>query len=95
MFLLCLKDLLKNVISETGGDFQDLFRALLTPTVEFEAYELRESLSGIGTDEAALIEIICSKTNAQMLELRNTYKRCLKIFRFIFKCVCLLFSFLI
>lgn len=69
------KDLLKNVMSETGGDFQDLLKALLTPTVEFEAHELRESLSGIGTDEAALIEIICSKTNAQMLELRSAYKR--------------------
>ncbi len=70
------KDLLKNVMSETGGDFKDLLAALLTPTVEFEAHELRESLSGIGTDEAALIEIICSKTNAQMLELRSAYKRC-------------------
>ena len=63
-------------MSETRGDFEDLLRALLTPTVEFEALELRESLSGVGTDEAALIEIICSKTNAQMLELRSAYKRC-------------------
>jgi hypothetical protein len=67
--------LVKNVISETGGDFGDLLKALLLPTVEFEAYELKESLSGAGTDEAALVEIICSKSNAQMMELRNTYKR--------------------
>ncbi len=67
--------MVKNVISETGGDFGDLLKALLLPTVEFEAYELKESLSGAGTDEAALVEIICSKSNAQMMELRNTYKR--------------------
>ena len=32
-------------MSETGGDFQNVLRALLTPTVEFEAQELKEALS--------------------------------------------------
>lgn len=71
------KDLLKDVLSETSGDFHDLLRALLLPRVEYEAHEVKEAISGAGTDEAALIELLCTKSNAEMLELRQTYKRCM------------------
>ena len=69
------KDLLKSVESETSGDFRNILRALLLRPSLFEAMELRDSVQGFGTHERQLIDIICSKTNAEMVELRNAYKQ--------------------
>jgi annexin A2 len=32
-------------------------------------------LQGVGTDEDAMIEILCSRTNKQIQEINATYKR--------------------
>ena len=41
------KDLLKNIESETSGDFRDVLRALIMRPIYFEAYALRGSIEGI------------------------------------------------
>lgn len=42
---------------------------------EFAAYEIHKAIAGVGTDEKALIDVICSKSNAEMAEVKNAYKR--------------------
>ena len=69
------KDLLKNVESETSGNFRNTLRALLLRPAWFEAGELRESVRGLGTDESALIDIVCTKSNAEMHALRDAYRQ--------------------
>jgi hypothetical protein len=68
------KDLLKEVMSETSGDFRRTLKGLIMQPIQFEAEELRESIQGLGTDEATLIDIVCSKSNNEMIELRNAYR---------------------
>jgi hypothetical protein len=46
---------------------------MYTP-IQLEVIDLHKSLEGWGTDELSLIDIICTKTNSQMQELKNTYK---------------------
>lgn len=69
------KDLLRNVESETSGDFRQVLRALLLRPAEFQASEVRDAVQGLGTNETTLIDIICSQSNAEMIELKNTYRR--------------------
>jgi len=69
------KDLLKDVKSETSGNFGLILVGLLIPRIEYEAHELKTAIVGAGTDENALIDIICTKTNAEILQLKNIYRQ--------------------
>lgn len=33
-------------------------------------------LQGLGTDEESLIEIVCSRSNAELMEIKQVYKEC-------------------
>ncbi|CAF0763843.1 unnamed protein product [Brachionus calyciflorus] len=72
------KDLTKNIESETSGDFRRLLVTLLTRPLIVEANHLKESVSGMGTDENALIDVVCTKNNSEMMELKRIY---LQMFR--------------
>ncbi len=69
------RDLLKNIQDEVSGNFQQLFEALLKTPAQLEAHDLKRALSGLGTTEATLIDIICTKSKQEMLELRYAYKQ--------------------
>ena len=54
--------------------------ALFEPKALYDAKCLRRAMRGAGTDERALIEILCTRTNAEINEIKETYKsRKLKI----------------
>ena len=59
--------LVNNVLNTTLDAFYPTF-LLLTHVFLF--------LQGIGTDEDALIEIMCSRSNAEIHKIRESYKRC-------------------
>ncbi|VDM45562.1 unnamed protein product [Toxocara canis] len=69
------KDLLKNLRSELTGDFEDLILGLMEPPARYDAQQLRKAMVGLGTKESVLIEIMCSRTNAEIVELRSVYRQ--------------------
>ncbi|XP_052761234.1 annexin A4-like isoform X2 [Mya arenaria] len=76
MFKTCFgKDLIQDLKSELGGHFEDVIIALMMTETEFDAYELKRAMRGIGTDEDAMIEILCSRNNRQIQEINATYQR--------------------
>jgi annexin A7/11 len=47
--------------------------ALMSPTIPYLAQELRHTMKGAGTDESALIEILC-RTNAEIRAIKAAYE---------------------
>uniref|UniRef100_A0A669BJU3 Annexin n=1 Tax=Oreochromis niloticus TaxID=8128 RepID=A0A669BJU3_ORENI len=69
------KDLIKDLHSELSGDFRKLVMAMLKTPTEFDASELNSAIKGAGTDEACLIEVLSSRSNAEIKEINRIYKQ--------------------
>ncbi|CAL8091814.1 unnamed protein product [Calicophoron daubneyi] len=69
------KDLMRELKAELSGHFEDVIMALCLPPSEYDATELRNAMKGAGTDEDTLIEILCSRTNAQIVKIKEAYSR--------------------
>ncbi|KAG7227988.1 hypothetical protein INR49_005609 [Caranx melampygus] len=68
------KDLIHDLKSELTGHFEKLVLAMLMTPAQFDAAEMREAIKGAGTDEACLIEILSSRSNAEIREITQVYK---------------------
>lgn len=52
-----------------------LSEALMSPFAEFYAREIHAAISGLGTDEDTLIEILCTRSNHEIRAIRAVYER--------------------
>uniref|UniRef100_A0A8C6UVR7 Annexin n=1 Tax=Neogobius melanostomus TaxID=47308 RepID=A0A8C6UVR7_9GOBI len=68
------KDLIKDLNSELSGDFRKLVMAMMKTPTQLDAYEIKNAIKGAGTDEACLIEILSSRSNAEIKEIKNKKK---------------------
>jgi len=69
------KELEKALHSELGGHYEDVVLALFHTPVDYDASEIRSALKGAGTRESALIEILCTRTNEEIQNIKEAYKR--------------------
>jgi len=63
------------VSSETSGNFKDTLLARLNTLHQYEAAAVRKAISGLGTDEAALIEVLATKSNNEIKLIKEEYKK--------------------
>ncbi|XP_066550038.1 annexin A11a [Amia ocellicauda] len=68
------KDLIKDLKSELSGNFEKTVLAMLQTSVMYDAHEIRNAIKGAGTDEQCLIEILSSRSNAEIHEINKVYK---------------------
>ena len=69
------KDLKKELRSELSGNLLQVVEALLETPADYAAAELRKAVKGAGTDETALIEILCTASNATIENVKRSYKK--------------------
>lgn len=67
------RDLIEDIKGELSGDYKETVMALFVDPATFDAWCIKEAIYGPGTDEMALIEILMTRTNAQIKELRSVY----------------------
>lgn len=69
------KDLDEDLASELGGNFENTVLAMTVTPEVFSARELRKAMKGAGTDEASLIEILCTRSNDEIEAIKAAYEK--------------------
>ncbi|XP_030621832.1 annexin A2b isoform X2 [Chanos chanos] len=72
------KDMVSALKSALSGSLENLILGLMKSTTQFDASEIRASIKGLGTDEESLIEIVCSRSAAELVEIKKAYKEMFK-----------------
>lgn len=68
------RDLLKDLDSELSGHLKEAMLAMWRSPIEFDAIEIFYAVKGMGTNEDVLNEIIGSRSNYRLTELKKVYK---------------------
>lgn len=68
------RDLIDDLRGELGGNFEEVIIALMRPMEDFMCKELHKAMEGMGTDEGTLVEILCSKSNEEIIEICQWYE---------------------
>uniref|UniRef100_A0A4W5KNN5 Annexin n=1 Tax=Hucho hucho TaxID=62062 RepID=A0A4W5KNN5_9TELE len=60
--------------SALKGDLEDVVLALLKTPAQYDAQQLKLAMKGLDTDEDTLVEILASRTNKEIREIKKVYK---------------------
>ncbi|CAJ0582268.1 unnamed protein product, partial [Mesorhabditis spiculigera] len=69
------KELDEALDKKFSGDLESAILALVDTPLEYDLKQLKKAMKGLGTDEAVLIEILCSRTPDQLRAIRAGYER--------------------
>ncbi|XP_072572263.1 annexin A2 isoform X2 [Paramormyrops kingsleyae] len=58
-----------------SGALQDLMLGLVMTPSQFDAHRLRQAMEGLGTDEEALLEVLCTRSTEQLKDITVAYKQ--------------------
>lgn len=68
------KDLRETLKSELSGDFEDVMKHLVEPQAVYEAWLLHEAISGVGTEEDELMEVLAFRNKEQLESIEAAYQ---------------------
>jgi len=72
------RDLMEDIKSEISGNFLAVVQALFRTPAEQDAFIIHHAVKGAGTDEEALIEVICTRNNAEIAAFKVAYQKLFK-----------------
>uniref|UniRef100_A0A8C9Z7R6 Annexin n=1 Tax=Sander lucioperca TaxID=283035 RepID=A0A8C9Z7R6_SANLU len=72
------KDMISALKGALSGSLETVILGLMKSTPQFDASEIRGSIKGAGTDEETLIEVLCSRSNDELVEIKKVYKELFK-----------------
>merc|ERR1719419_1707003 len=67
------RDLKDDIKSELKGNLEQVVLARFLSPDELDAVMLRKAMKGIGTNEQLLVHVICTKTNAEIEAVKESY----------------------
>jgi hypothetical protein len=66
-------DLIKDLKKALSGHFEDVVVGLFYTPIDYDCFHLRKAIKGLGTDEKALIEILCTRPSNVIEEIKKRY----------------------
>ena len=69
------KDLVKRLKDDTSGNFKDVITGMFMTPAEFDAMWLYKAMKGLGTNDSVLIEIIGTRNNQELMEIKQVFQR--------------------
>uniref|UniRef100_A0A672NYR5 Annexin n=1 Tax=Sinocyclocheilus grahami TaxID=75366 RepID=A0A672NYR5_SINGR len=72
------KDLVGALKGALSGSLEHLILGLMKSTAQYDASELKSSMKGLGTDEESLNEMVCSRNNEELKEIKKVYREMFK-----------------
>ncbi|XP_077999145.1 annexin A13-like [Glandiceps talaboti] len=73
--LLYGTDLADDIRSETSGNFRKTCIGLLRTPAQYNAECMRNAIEGLGTNEDAVIEILCTSSNQEIKDMKEAYHK--------------------
>jgi len=67
------RDLIEDLDEDLSGNFQKVVVGMYLTPVEFDVTELYEAFKGAGTDDDSVMEIIGSRNNKRLQDIKNLY----------------------
>ena len=69
------RSLLKDLHSETSGNFREVLLALARGPLDQDVHAVHKAISGAGTNEHMLDDVLAARSNADMKAIKDTYHR--------------------
>ena len=66
-------DLIQDLEKALHGHFEDVVVGLFYSPIDYDCFQLRKAVKGLGTDEDALIEILCTRPPDVIEEIKKRY----------------------
>ena len=73
------RDALADLEDELGGDLGRTIQAMYKTPIDYDCSELYKAMKGAGTDEDTLVEIIGTRTNQQINDIKARYEQLYKV----------------
>lgn len=67
--------LIDDIKDDLSGYFEKLVLALFMSEAEHDAATIHEAVDGAGTDETAIIEVLCTRNNDEIKAIKEVYKK--------------------
>nr|KAF6479026.1 annexin A10 [Molossus molossus] len=67
------RDLIGDLKEKLSNHFKDVMVGLMYPPPAYDAHELWHAMKGAGTEENCLIDILASRTNGEIFQMREAY----------------------
>ncbi|KAM7143064.1 annexin A10 isoform 2-T2 [Molossus nigricans] len=67
------RDLIGDLKEKLSDHFKDVMVGLMYPPPAYDAHELWHAMKGAGTEENCLIDILASRTNGEIFQMREAY----------------------
>lgn len=69
------RDLIEDLQSELGGNFERLVIAMMHPWPQFGARAIKKACKGVGTNEQTLVDVLCTANNCEIRMITDAYKQ--------------------
>ncbi|XP_029428081.1 annexin A10 isoform X3 [Rhinatrema bivittatum] len=67
------RDLIEDLRENLSDHFKDVMVGLMYPPPSYDAHELWHAMKGAGTEENCLIDILASRTNGEIFQMKEVY----------------------